>query len=213
MAIQTREYLKSRFETGDKPTQQDFIDFIDTFLHLTEDAGENTVLTRLPAGSVAGLAVASSRFVGRKATGDLTAMTVAEAQALLGLSGNDPGDMKMIAHSTIPAGWLLCDGSAVSRATYAALFAVIGITWGAGNTTTTFNLPDLRAKYPAGADGTHAVGAYFGTADHSHTVLPLTIAVAEGENPPVTVADDMLVNTSTVAHIPPSAAVNFIIKI
>jgi len=58
--------------------------------------------------------------------------------------------------TTAPAGYLLCDGSAVSRTTYAALFAVNGITYGAGNGTTTFNLPDLRGVFPrgAGANGT-----------------------------------------------------------
>ncbi len=46
--------------------------------------------------------------------------------------------------TTPPAGWLLCDGAAVSRATYATLFSAIGVTWGAGDGTTSFNVPDLR---------------------------------------------------------------------
>lgn len=52
--------------------------------------------------------------------------------------------------------WLICDGTAVSRTTYAALFAVCSTTYGAGNGTTTFNLPDLRGRMPIGAgnDGT-----------------------------------------------------------
>ncbi len=58
----------------------------------------------------------------------------------------DIGDLKHRAGSSVPAGWLLCDGLAISRATYAALFGVIGTTWGAGNGTTTFNLPDLRGR-------------------------------------------------------------------
>lgn len=45
-----------------------------------------------------------------------------------------------------PSGWLLCDGSAISRTTYSSLFAAIGTTWGAGNGSTTFNLPDLRGR-------------------------------------------------------------------
>lgn len=51
---------------------------------------------------------------------------------------------------TIPDSWLLCDGSAVSRTTYAELFAVIGTTFGVGNGSTTFNLPDLRGKVGVG---------------------------------------------------------------
>lgn len=54
--------------------------------------------------------------------------------------------------ASIPAQWYLCYGQAVSRATFAALFAVIGTTWGAGNGTTTFNLPDLRGRTTAGVD-------------------------------------------------------------
>ncbi len=53
--------------------------------------------------------------------------------------------------STIPTGFLECDGSAVSRYTYATLFAAIGTTWGAGDGSTTFNLPDLRGRSPLGA--------------------------------------------------------------
>jgi len=47
----------------------------------------------------------------------------------------------------VPAKWLFCDGSAVSRTTYAALFAKIGTAFGGGNLTTTFNLPDYRDKF------------------------------------------------------------------
>ena len=48
--------------------------------------------------------------------------------------------------------WLLCDGRAVSRTTYSRLFAVIGTSFGSGNGSTTFNLPDLRGRVPAGLD-------------------------------------------------------------
>jgi microcystin-dependent protein len=51
-----------------------------------------------------------------------------------------------------PAGWLLCYGQAVSRTTYALLFAVIGIAYGSGDGATTFNLPDLRGRASIGAD-------------------------------------------------------------
>ena len=51
-----------------------------------------------------------------------------------------------------PVGWLFCNGQAVSRSTNATLFGVIGILYGAGNTTTTFNLPDLRGRVMAGID-------------------------------------------------------------
>lgn len=53
-----------------------------------------------------------------------------------------------------PAGYLLCDGAAVSRVTYAALFAVIGVAYGPGDGATTFNVPDFKGKFPVGYDGT-----------------------------------------------------------
>src|SRR5688572_13958247 len=56
------------------------------------------------------------------------------------------------AGSSAPTDWLLCDGSAVSRTTYANLFAVIGTTYGSGDGSTTFNLPDLRGRTVAGKD-------------------------------------------------------------
>jgi microcystin-dependent protein len=61
------------------------------------------------------------------------------------------GSITMFGGATVPpSGWLTCDGSAVNRTTYSALFAVISTTWGAGNGSTTFNLPDMRGAAPAG---------------------------------------------------------------
>jgi microcystin-dependent protein len=50
-----------------------------------------------------------------------------------------------------PVKWLACDGAAISRTTYAALFAAVGTAWGVGDGSTTFNLPDLRGRTPIGA--------------------------------------------------------------
>jgi microcystin-dependent protein len=62
------------------------------------------------------------------------------------------GAVLAFAGSSAPSGFLVCNGDAVSRTTYAALFAVIGITYGQGNGSTTFNLPDLRADFIRGLD-------------------------------------------------------------
>lgn len=62
-----------------------------------------------------------------------------------------PGSLLMFAGGAAPEGYLLCDGSAVSRTTYNVLFSAIGTTWGVGDGTTTFNLPDLRGRGPLGA--------------------------------------------------------------
>ena len=53
--------------------------------------------------------------------------------------------------SSAPSGFLLCDGSAVSRSTYSVLFGVIGTTWGSGDGSSTFNVPDLRATFLRGS--------------------------------------------------------------
>lgn len=61
--------------------------------------------------------------------------------------------------SAIPTGWLECDGAAVSRTTYADLFAVVGETFGAGDGSTTFNLPDLRGEFVRGLDNGRGIDA------------------------------------------------------
>jgi len=63
-----------------------------------------------------------------------------------------PGELRDIAGSSVPTGWLLCYGQAISRTTYAALFTAIGTTFGIGDGTTTFNVPDLRGLVRAGRD-------------------------------------------------------------
>jgi microcystin-dependent protein len=63
-----------------------------------------------------------------------------------------PGEMIAYAGPTAPGGWLLCQGQAVSRATFATLFAVIGVAFGVGDGSTTFNLPDLRGRVAVGHD-------------------------------------------------------------
>ncbi len=57
-----------------------------------------------------------------------------------------------IARAAAPTGFLLCQGQAVSRTTYAVLFAAIGTTYGTGDGVTTFNVPDLRGRVPVGVD-------------------------------------------------------------
>ena len=61
------------------------------------------------------------------------------------------GTMQMFAGNTIPAGWLLCDGSAISRTDYAKLFSAIGTIYGEGNGSTTFNLPNSIGRFAEGA--------------------------------------------------------------
>jgi len=74
-------------------------------------------------------------------------LTPAASQALV-----PPGTVVAFGGTAIPTGWLLCDGSALSRATYATLFATVGTLHGSGDGTTTFNLPDYRGRFLRGTD-------------------------------------------------------------
>ncbi|MFA5993372.1 MAG: tail fiber protein [Parcubacteria group bacterium] len=95
------------------------------------------------------------------------------------------GAITQYAGSASPSGWLLCDGAAISRATYAALFAILSTTYGIGDGSTTFNLPNLKGKVVVGYDSgqtefnslgktggekTHLLtGAESGEKGHNHT--------------------------------------------
>jgi microcystin-dependent protein len=89
-----------------------------------------------------------------------------------------PGAVMHYATQTAPDGWLVCNGSTVSRLDYPALFAAIGTVYGAGDGVTTFVLPDLRGEFIRGWDGGRGVdaGRAFGTLQvdafksHNHTL-------------------------------------------
>lgn len=66
--------------------------------------------------------------------------------------GIPAGVINMWATAVAPTAWLLCDGTAVSRTTYSSLFGVIGTTYGSGDGSTTFNLPNLKGRVPVGLD-------------------------------------------------------------
>lgn len=68
------------------------------------------------------------------------------------------GTVLIYAGASVPEGFLLCNGAAISRTDYDVLYQIIGTTYGAGDGTTTFNLPDLRGRVVIGVSGTHAIG-------------------------------------------------------
>lgn len=79
--------------------------------------------------------------------------------AIAAASGVGPGVVADYAGSSAPSGWLMCDGGAVDRTTYAALFAAIGTTYGVGDGATTFNLPDGRGRVTVGKGSNVAIDA------------------------------------------------------
>ena len=71
----------------------------------------------------------------------------------IGVTGQMPtGSVVSFAGSSAPVSWLLCSGQTVSRTVYSNLFAIIGTTYGSGDGSTTFNVPDMRGRVPAGLD-------------------------------------------------------------
>ena len=149
----------------------------------------------------------------------------------------DTGFVMPFAGSTAPKGWLICDGSAVSRTTYSNLYSVIGTTYGSGDGSTTFNLPDLREATPkgtglSGKSSTHissgglSLGAFTNDRmkQHQHTYKtitpPLTVVVVswtgQGSGYPV-IGGDYINKTTSAAGTGSttevkSVGVNFIIK-
>lgn len=75
---------------------------------------------------------------------------IAEAAKNGGGESDKVGVVKMFSGSTAPEGWLLCDGSAVSRTTYSELFSIIGTTYGTGDGSTTFNIPNIKGRTVVG---------------------------------------------------------------
>lgn len=114
-----------------------------------------TTFTGIPSGPTASAGTNTTQLA-------TTAFTLANS--------NPTGSLIMWTTGTAPTGWLLCAGAAVSRSTYSALFAVIGTTFGVGDGSTTFNVPNYTNRLPYGT----TVGATGGSADavlvsHTHT--------------------------------------------
>jgi microcystin-dependent protein len=87
------------------------------------------------------------------------AAEAAEAAAAAALLAPPVGMLADFAGSSAPSLWLLCYGQAVSRTTYAALFTVVGIAFGSGDGSTTFNVPDMRGRVAIGKDNMGGSGA------------------------------------------------------
>lgn len=111
------------------------------------------------------------------------AVALADAQTRL-LAADMTGAVSWFATNAPPANWLECNGGAVSRTTYAALFTRIGTTFGVGDGATTFNLPELRGEFVRGWDNGRGVDAArtFGSAQadelkaHTHTATGSFVA-------------------------------------
>lgn len=155
------------------------------FTQLMYCDGTNVVLASIPINSSNGnVAISGNTTMG----GDLAVtgtITVGGGNII------PPGVIWEYGGAAAPTGWLVCDGSPVSRSTYAALFAVIGTSYGAGDGSTTFNLPDRRDRFGVGAGSTYARGATGGAASattstsgaHDHTGATGSTTLTESQIP------------------------------
>ena len=116
-----------------------------------------------------------------------------------------------------PAGespaWLLCNGDAVSRATYAALFLAIGTGYGVGDGTTTFNLPDFQNQFPRGAATPTAPAGTGGSDTHDHGGATGGSTAARADSGAgVTAMATHSHTISSASNVPAWVGVNFLIK-
>ena len=135
------------------------------------------------------------------------------------------GTIIMTGASSAPTGYLLCDGSAISRSTYASLFAAIGTAYGTGDGSSTFDLPDLRDRFPLGKGtnnstlgtetGSVSASSVVTTAadgDGDLTVTTASVAASAKDSTTTTVATGVSQASHTHAVTVPSSVVNYIIK-
>ena len=139
-----------------------------------------------------GVDVVTVTTTGASVAGTLDATTVKQnGFALIPI-----GVILPFAASSAPIGYLLCYGQAVSRTTYAALFAIIGTAYGVGDGSTTFNVPDLRGRAIAGSDVMGGVGA--GRLTPASGMSGLGIGAVSGNNQTVTLVANQIPSLTSV---------------
>jgi microcystin-dependent protein len=155
-------------------------------------AGTNFDANAIGTSSIDDLAITNGKIAGNAVTLDKIATALQQALC-------PTGSILPYAGSTSPSGWLVCDGSQVSRTEYPALFALVGTTYGSGNGSTTFNVPNLIGRVPVGRDagqtefdvlgetgGAKTVtltAAQSGLRDHGHsatTTVVTTVTINDG---------------------------------
>lgn len=134
---------------------------------------DNAVIeAKISSGAVTADKIASSAVTTTKIQDGAVTAAKLDANALVGAV--PIGSVTAYAASSAPSGWLICNGQAVSRTTYAGLFAVIGTTYGNGNGTSTFNVPNLNGRVIVGLDPSdadfNALNDQFGSKTHTLTV-------------------------------------------
>lgn len=153
---------------------------------------EETRLALANAGPITNAAL----YNNGKALWDGIVQSGALTQANATVTPQPVGALMPFAGASAPAGWLLCGGQAVSRTTYSALFAVVGTTYGVGDGSTTFNVPDLRGRVLAGRDDMDGTAANRLTAGGSG-ITGTTLGAAGGSQTHTMSTSEMPSHTHT----------------
>jgi hypothetical protein len=157
-------------DASDNTTQIATTNFVQ--LQKTSPAFTGVPTAPTAAANTANTQIATTAFVAAATAGFISAASVDELA----------GSIKMWASVTPPANWALCNGQAISRTAYATLFSRIGTTYGSGDGSTTFNLPDFRDRFPVGAGAAYNAGATGGFADaavvsHTHPIANQSVSI------------------------------------
>ena len=104
----------------------------------------------LPASKITSGSLADARIANLSASKLTGALPAIDGASLTGIEGTATGTILSWSTASIPSGFLECDGTAVSRSTYSALFTAIGTTYGSGDGSSTFTLPNMQDNVPVG---------------------------------------------------------------
>ena len=166
----------------------------DTNIGLNIDLTGNATLT-LNTGSSGTVAMQGGASVaGNMAAASISSMGMITTSLTNSINILPPGMIIFYAVASVPPGWLACNGAAVSRTTYANLFAAIGTVFGSGDGSTTFNVPSGSRCGLMGSGGT-------GTA-----TIGSTVGSTGGEESHVLITNEMPAHTHTVAAYPTNTA-------
>ena len=148
--------ITKNYQDLDILTEQDLddaLDSIETFLNTTKIDSTNIQVGGVSSDNIAATSITTAKIATAAVTTakiDDLAVTRGKLETAVQNSLVPAGVMHMYGGTSAPSGYLLCDGSVVSRATYADLFAAIGTAFGEGDGSTTFHLPDPRGEFIRG---------------------------------------------------------------
>lgn len=151
------------FASGDQVTAQKLQDIVD-LATFDDPADESTIVKdtgtgklKVPSNGIGSNELASDASVDANRAVDTNhikdgSVTAAKLDSAAVSVLMPTASLMPYAGSSAPTGYLLCDGAAISRTTYSSLFGIVGTTYGVGDGSTTFNIPDLRGRVIAGQD-------------------------------------------------------------